>query len=48
MIKLAKYYLKHKKRPLKYTREYDLENKKIKDSNPLEGKEKKGQIVSSL
>ena len=41
MIKLVKYYLEHKKRPLKYTREYVLDNKKIKDSNP-EGKESKG------
>ncbi len=38
MIKLVKYYLENKKRPLKYSREYDLETKKIKDSNPLKGK----------
>ena len=42
MIKIVKYYLEHKKRPIKYTREYDLDNKKIKDSNPLEGKEIQG------
>ena len=39
MIKIVKYYLEHKKRPIKYTREYDLDNKKIKDSNPKIGKQ---------
>ena len=37
MIKIVKYYIEHKKRPIKYTREDERKKKEIKDSNLLKG-----------